>query len=167
MIDITSYLTAMIMLLGLIVGTLISPRISNHIGTQYSRRDLIFKKKLEYFEKIIETIEKNKRTYNQAICRIEEAKNSREIGKITEDMKKNRKNFLILASPLYFDTRKMSEKIVHFVRVEKEIFNRISSLENKDKKEMIVLTEQLRKHIEILSKRGKEILIEMRKELAR
>jgi len=128
---------------------------------------LLFKRKLEYFEKIVDTIEKNKRIYHQAVGKIENSSNSKEIKEIVGELKKNRKNFLIMASPLYFDTQKLSEKIIRFVRVEKEIFNRVSSLENKNKKDIPVLIEQIREIIGILNKRGNEIIFEMKKELSK
>ena len=48
------------MLIGILVGTIISPRIQHKMGVQHGKKEVLFKKKLEYFEKIIETIEKNK-----------------------------------------------------------------------------------------------------------
>ncbi len=167
MADITSSLTAIVGILGILVGTLISPRINQKISGQYNRRDLLFKRKLEYFEKIVDTIEKNKRMYHQAMGKIECSKNNREVQRIVDELKQSRKNFLIMASPLYFDVRILSGKIVRFVRVEKEIFNRISSLGKRDRKEMSLLTESLKGHMGILNRRGDEIILEMKKELAR
>ena len=85
--------------------------------------------------------------------------------KLIEEIKQRRENFLIMSSPLYFDITKISERIVRFVRVEKEIFNRTALLEkSKDKKTSM---EQLKKILEILNKRGNDILIEMRIELTK
>lgn len=165
--DFTPYITAAIMLLGILVGTLISPKIQHRVGREYGKKDLLFKKKLEYFEKIIETIEKNKRMYHQTICRIEEAKNKKEMEKIIEESKKNRKNFLIMASPLYFDTRKFSEKIINFVRIEKNIFNQMDKLKTKNKTEQEKGIERLEEGLRLLNNKGKDILIEMRKELSK
>ena len=167
MLNLTPYLTALVMLLSIIVGTIISPRIQHKMGLQSGRKDVLFRKKLEYFEKIIETIEKNKKTYIQIMHSIKEAKNKKEIKGIIEELRKSRKNFMIMASPLYFNTEKFSEKIVRFVRVEKEIFNRISVLENKEKTDIPVLIEQLKKDFIILTKREEEIIIEMKRELSR
>lgn len=166
MFDITPYLTAVVMLLGIVVGTIISPRISHQIGTEYSRRDLIFKKKLEYFEKIIETIDKNKKMYNDSICRLEHIKNKKEVERVMDDIKRGRKNFSRMASPLYFDTRNLSEKVIHFVRIEKDIFNLTSELrDNLSQQEEII--EKLKEDWKKLYKQGNEILSEMKKEISR
>lgn len=166
MIDLLSNITAIIMLIGILVGALISPRISNRISAEHSRKDLIFRKKLEYFEKILEIIEKNIRLYKQTIKEMEFlSTNNKELKRLVIKLKENRKHFLIMSSPLYFDIKRISEKIIRFVRVEKEIFNRASLLEkSRDKK---IAIEELKKILEMLKRRGNDILIEMRKELAR
>ena len=102
--DFTPYLTAGIMLLGILVGTIISPRIQHKMGIEYSRKGLIFQKKLEYFEDIIKTIEKNKKLYSNLIHKIESEKKLK-VDKIIEELKEGRKKFLVMASPLYFNTR--------------------------------------------------------------
>ncbi len=164
--DFTPYLTAAIMLLGILVGTLISPRINQQVSTEYNKKSLIFQKKLEYFEQIIEAVEKNKKLYYNSICKIEEAKKNSEIDKAVEEIKKNRKRFLKMASPLYFNTQRISEKIIYFVGIEKNIFNRISLIkQNKDKKENIV--ELLKTDLKRLKTSGNEIVSEMKKELLR
>jgi 2-hydroxy-3-keto-5-methylthiopentenyl-1-phosphate phosphatase len=165
MIDLLSNLTAIIMLIGILVGALISPRVSHKIGTEHSRKDLIFRKKLEYFEHLLEAIETNIRLYKQTIKKIEISESDKELRKLVAELKENRKHFLIMSSPLYFDIRKISEKIIRFVRVEKEIFNRASLIEkSKDRK---IALEELKKILILLNKRGNDILLEMRKELAR
>lgn len=163
----TAYLTAMIMVLGIIVGSLISPRIQQKVGKEYNRKDLIFKKKLEYFEGIIETIEKNKRVYHNIILRLESPKTNAQVGKSIEELKKERKKFFVMASQLYFDTKVFSEKIVQFVKIEKEIFNKISRLKKANKKEKNEIIEGLKNDLGNLNKKGFEILYEMKKELAR
>ena len=164
-LDLLSNITAIIMLIGIFVGALISPRVSHRIGTEHSKRELIFRKKLEYFENLLRIIEKNSKLYKQTIKKIEIAKNSKEVNKLVTELKQNREHFLILSSPLYFDIKRISEKIIRFVRVEKEIFSRVSLLENSRNKKASI--EQLKNLLEILKKRGNDILIEMRKELKR
>jgi len=164
--DFTPYLTAGIMLLGILVGTLISPRIQNRIGIEYNRKGLIFQKKLEYFEDIIKTIEKNKKLYSNLIHKIESEKKIN-IDKILEDLKKERKKFSVMASPLYFNTKSISEKIVHFVKIEKDIFNKISQLKETGEDEKDETIEQLKNNLKRLSKKGEEILYEIKKELSR
>ncbi len=165
MFDLTPYLTALVMFVGILVGTLISPRIQQRMGIEHGRKDLLFKKKLEYFEGIVNTIEKNKRIYYKAISRIEFSKSNKEIYKIIEELKKGRENFLILASPIYFNTKNFSEKIVSFVRIEKDIFNKIPELKKIKEKKRIM--DQLKENLKSLNRRGEEIVLEMKKELSR
>ncbi|VVB82362.1 Uncharacterised protein [uncultured archaeon] len=168
--DFTPYLTAAIMLLGILVGTLISPRINHQINTQHSRKDLIFKKRLEYFEKIAETIEQNKRLYHHAIGKINSSKNNKEVMKVIDELKTNRKNFLIKSSPLYFEEKVLgnfSIKIKHFVMIEKQIFHEVSKINEKDKEEREALIESLEEGMKRLNKKGDEIILDMRKELSR
>ena len=167
--DFTPYLTAAIMLLGILVGTLISPRIQHRVGMQHSRKDVIFQRKLKYFESIAETIEKNKKLYSNLIFKIEDSKTKARIEEILEELKKERKKFFVMASPLYFNTKNFSEKIIRFVRIEKNIFNGINRLKEKDvnKKIKEKTIEHLREDIKRLNKRGEEILYEMKKELVK
>jgi len=167
--DFTPYLTAAIMLLGILVGTLISPRISHQISTQYNKRSLIFQKKLEYFEKITETIEQNKKLYNQITGKVEASKNNKEIGKIIDELKKNRQNFLVMSSPLYFHTRELknfSQKITHFVRIEKQFFNELSEMKEKNKWKKDELIERFQEGQKRLNKIGNDIILDMKKGLS-
>jgi hypothetical protein len=164
--DITPYLTAVVMLLGILVGTLITPKINQKVNTEHNRKDLIFKKKLEYFEKIAEVIESNKRMYHQIIGKLECSKNKKDADKIVEELKQERKKFFIKSSPLYFDIRKLSEKIIFFVRIEKNIFQKIEQIkEDRDEKEDII--EQLKEDVKKLNIKGNEVLYEMKRELAK
>ena len=167
MVDFTPYLTAMVMLLSILVGTLISPRIQHRIGIEYNRKDLIFQRKLKYFENVIETIEKNKKMYYNLIPKTEVSKTKSHINKIIEELKKERKKFFIMTSPLYLNPKVFSEKIVHFVRIEKDIFNKISQLKEIDKEEKGQIIEQIKNNLKNLNKKGEEILYEMKKELVR
>ena len=165
--DFTPYLTAGIMLLGILVGTLISPRIQHRVGMEHNRKDLMFQKKLKYFESVVETIEKNKKMYYNLIFKIENSKTKSQMNKILEDLKRERKKFFIMASPLYFNTKIFSEKIIHFVRIEKDIFNDISRLKEAEKEMKEEIIGQLKDNLKRLNKKGEEILYEMKKELAR
>jgi hypothetical protein len=164
-LDLLSNITAIVALIGILVGTLISPRVTHQIGSEQSRKDFVFKKKVEYFEKNLITIEKNIRLYKEIIGKAGIVKGEKELEKLVDSLKHNRESFLIMSSPLYFDTKKISEKIIRFTRVEKEIFSRVSLLnKSKDKKTAVG---QLNNLLEILKKRGSDILFEMKKELAR
>lgn len=155
------------MLLGILVGTLITPRIQQSVGKEYNRKDLIFQRKLKYFEGIIDTIETNKKIYNNIIQKLGGSEKNSQIDKIIEDLRKNRKKFFTGAGSLYFNTKIISEKIVRFVRIEKDIFNRIPQLKEKNKEERTRLIEHFKINLNNLNKRGEEILYEMKRELAR
>jgi xanthosine utilization system XapX-like protein len=161
--DITPYLTAVVMLLGILVGTLITPKINQKVSTEHNRKDLIFKKKLEYFEKIAEVIEENRRMYQQIVGKLTCAKSKKEIKKIIEEVKQTRKKFLIKSSPLYFDTRILSEKIMNFVRIEKNIFYEAEKMNN-SKDEFL---ETLKENVKRLNIKSNEIICEMKRELSR
>ena len=161
-LDIITTLSGMI---GVLVGASIGPIVNHQLNNRYSKKDLIFKRKLDYFEKVLETIEKNTRLYKQQAKKLEASADDKAIKKVVEEMKKERKNFLISSSPLYFDVKNISEKIVRFVQIEKDIFNRISSLDKISEKEKGILVEQLKRMSIILDKRGHDILLEMKKEL--
>ncbi len=165
--DITPYLTVAVMLLGILVGTLISPRIQQSVGKEYNRKDLIFQKKFKYFESVIETIEANKKMYYNIIQKLDPSEKNSQINKVLEDLKKNRKKFFTSTSSLYLNPKIMSDKIVRFVRIEKDIFNRIEQLKGRNKEEKVRLIERLKMDLNNLNKRGDDILLEMKKELTR
>lgn len=70
-----------------------------------------------------------------------------------------------MASPLYFDTRKFSSKIINFVEIEKEIFNKISNIKNNKEKSKII--GGLRKDLERLNNLSSWTIMDMKKELAK
>lgn len=158
-------LTAMVGLVGIILGALMGPLMNHRIGLRYSRRDLIFKRKLEYFEKIVETIEKNKKIYNNSISKIESSKTNSQINLIINELKQNRQNFFVMASPLYFNVKIFSDRIIEFVAIEKDILDKISEIKdnkNKDKK-----IQEIKKDLEALNRKSQEIIIDMKRELAK
>ncbi len=161
--DITPYLTAIMAVIGIAVGTLVSPKINQRINMEHNRKDVIFKKKLEYFEKIAETIEENKRAYQQVVGKIECSKSNKENKIIIAELKQSRKNFLIKSSPLYFDTKILSEKIINFVRIEKDIFQKIENAEIVSEE----VTWQLKEDLKKLNMKANEIICEMKRELSK
>ncbi|HTZ41592.1 MAG TPA: hypothetical protein VMC07_00060 [Candidatus Omnitrophota bacterium] len=163
--DFTPYLSVGVMLLGIFVGALISPRIQHKVGVEYGRKDLIFQRKLKYFENITETIEKNKKIYSNMIQKIENSKTNIPANSVLEALKKERAKFNIMASPLYIDNNIFSEKINEFVAVEKNIFNMIPSIKDYDKAGREKMLKDMKKDLEELKKIGDEILHEMKKEL--
>ena len=158
-------LTAAVGFFGVLVGTLIGPYINHKLNLKNTRKDIIFKRKLEYFEKLSESIEKNIRTYHNSITEAESAKKQK-LKEIYEKLKQERKNFLIMASPLYFNIRNLSEKIVSFVDIEKELFKEFEKLtksNNESQKEKII--SDLKEKLKSLVDFGNRIVYEMRKEL--
>jgi len=145
---------------GILVGAYMNQRLSN----KFARKDLIFKKKLEYFEKISEAIEGNIRVYRNSINEIKNNKKM-ETKNILENMKEKRRHFFVLSSPLYFNTLRLSQKIKEFVRIESEIFWNFSNMvyiNNKNKEEII---KRLENGLEELKIKSLNILLEMRGEL--
>jgi hypothetical protein len=163
----SSLLTTLFGLIGVLVGACIGPIINHRVAKEYDKKEMMFKKKMEYFEKVLITMEDNKRMYNLAIKKIEASQDNKKVSEIIKELKAERKNFSIMSSPLYFDTKVMSERIVRFVRVERGIFERISGLEKVNKKDMPVFIEQLKQNFNLLNKRSNEILSEMKSELKR
>ena len=84
-----SMLAVLVGMLGIFFGTLISPYINHKLTQRYNRKDLFFKKKLEYFEGITECIEKNIKLYRNSINKAEQ--NNQETKEIIENIKKERK----------------------------------------------------------------------------
>ena len=161
-LDITSgSLTAVVGLVGILLGALIGPFTNHRLGATYSRRDLIFKRKLEYFEKVVETMERNKKMYHNALCKIQNSKNKKETENIILELKQNRNNFFIMASPLYFNTRRFSDEIVSFVDIEKNIFENISKIRSNNKETI----EKIKEDLEGLNRKSKEIIFDMKREL--
>lgn len=159
-------LTAVVGLLGVLVGTLIGPYINHKLNLKNTRKDIIFKRKLEYFEKLAESIEKNIRTYRNTIAEAEFSVGKQKLKKIYKKLKQNRKNFLIMASPLYFNIRSLSEKIISFVDIEKRMFRdfeKLTKTSNKQHKEEIILN--LKEKLKNLIDFGNKVVWEMKREL--
>ncbi len=160
-------LTAVVGFIGVLVGTLIGPYINHKLSLKNIRKDIIFKRKLEYFEKMAENIEKNIRTYRNALREAENNCKKQQLRKINEKLKEERKNFLIMASPLYFNINGLSPKIVAFVEVEKEIFSEFEKLPNISSKEQKESLEILRDKLKKLTVLGNETVYQMKKELGK
>ena len=153
-------LTALVGLFGILIGTIISPFINHRLNLKNARKDIIFKRKLEYLEKLAENIEQNIRIYKSAIGEAETKKTFKNFKEIICILKEKRKNYLILASPLYFNIKNLSIKITTFVDIEKNIFDDFTKI-TKDKKIITDLKEKLNK---LINSRD-NIINEMKKEL--
>ncbi len=158
-------LTAVVGMTGVILGTFLGPYLNHRLNLKYNRRDLIFKKKLEYFERVTSSIEENTKLYRKAVGTVIKSKDPK-IDKIIENLKSGRKRFLVMSSPLYFDVKNMSKKITDFVSVENKIFLEFEDLEKGKRNKSIVL-ESLDYKIKRLISIGNDIINEMRKELAK
>ncbi len=168
MVSISSgILTTIAGFIGVLVGTLIGPYINHRLGLRSGRKDIIFKRKLEYFEKMAENIEKNLRNYRNALREAESASKKSQLKSIHEKLKEERKNFLILASPLYFNVNGLSQKIVAFVEVEKEIFKEFEKLPEESKKKQEESLEIIRDKLKKLTMLGNEAVFQMKRELGK
>ena len=114
--------TTLIGMLGVVVGAIISNYVNQRIAAKSSRRDLFFKKKVEYFDRVVGCIENNLKLYQTARKQIERNPRRASVEKVLKHLKKNRVKFEIMTSTLYLDTEKFSAGIKNFVRVERKIF---------------------------------------------
>lgn len=163
----TSVLTIFVGMLGIILGTLIAPFLNHQLNLKYNRRDLMFKKKLEYFESLTSAIEENIRLYTGCLKEAERAKSEKAIEKIIERLKEGRKKFHVLSSPLYFNIKLLTQKIKIFVRFEQNIFYGLQKL-----KQEIKVPEYKKRVIQIikdqitqLEQAGNNAIFEMKKQL--
>jgi hypothetical protein len=163
----SSLTTALIGLLSAVLGTIIGYYFNQHLNLRNLRKDIIFKKKLEYFERLAEVIEINIRMYKNALIAIKTKTSKKEskkkIEEIIEDMKENRKNFKIMASPLYFNVNGLSKMIIDFVNTEKDIFNKFEEFETSAPKTRDL--SYIEEKINILKNHANKMLIEMRDEI--
>lgn len=142
MVDITAAIVTTITgLTGIAIGASISNYVSHKVARMEGKKDTLFKKRLEYFEKITETVIKNIQMYKHSIKQLEKSANKKEINSIIKSLKKDRKKFEVMSSPLYFDTRLLSSQIKHFVNIEKGIFFEF---------EKMVKNENPRTHLSVL-----------------
>ena len=116
-----------------LIGILCGAAVSSYFNLKSARKDLIFKRKLEYFEKLSKDLEENLRLHKNVIMSLSESSKTKEIEAKLIELKQKRKSFLINSSPLYFKTNRMTERITFFVNTEKEIFSLIEILKSKEK----------------------------------
>lgn len=134
MVEISSALTTtLIGMMGIVIGAIISNYFNQKIARQAARKEIMFRKRIEYFERIVESVEKNTKLYESAIK--EFTKNSGKSSKerILKRIKKERLKFDIMTSPLYLDTRPISKMIRNFVNIEKRIFLYFEANTDEDK----------------------------------
>ncbi|MBI2043025.1 hypothetical protein HYT25_01410 [Candidatus Pacearchaeota archaeon] len=160
----TTIVTLIIGFLGIILGTFLSPYLNHRLNAKYERREIFFKKKLEYFEEIAKNLEENIKIYKNIMGGTTEIKNKKEFVKILNELKKRRRKFRIMASPLYFNTNLLAEKVLRFINLEKRIFTGLKKMIESgiaDEK----ITSDLKAVLDELKKTGSEVINEMKKEL--
>jgi hypothetical protein len=162
MVDITTaFTTTLIGMMGVVMGAIVSNYFNTRLTLRNSRRDIIFKKKLEYFEGIIKCIENNTKLYLNSLREAEKKLNPETIQKIIKELKEKRRKFDANTSPLYIDTRILSQKIKTFVNIEKKIFYSFEKIiEPESNKNELV--KSIKDDITILTKKGDELIFEMR-----
>jgi hypothetical protein len=163
-----SVLTAIAAMTGIVLGTFLSPFLNHQLTLKYNRRDFMFKKKLEYFEQVASCLEENIKMYKKFVKEVSSSENEKKDGKILKKIKEGRKKFRIMPSHLYFNVKIISKKIKNFVETEKKIFSSFERLEEtKDEQEIEAIKNNLGESLKNLTLFGNEIIIEMRKELAK
>ena len=127
-------------LIGVIIGAIVNNYFTHKIARQAAKKDIIFKKEIEYFEKIVVTIENNKALYRKSLKKLEASSSKKEFLKILENLKKSRQKFQVMTSSLYLDIRPITFKIKQFVAIEKIIFSYFDKLNNStySKQELII-----------------------------
>ena len=146
-------------MLGVVIGAIISNYFNQRIARQAARKEIMFRKRIEYFEKIVECIEKNTKLYESSIKELAKTAGKSSTGRILQRMKKERKRFDIMTSPLYLDTRPISKMIKHFVNIEKRIFLFFEADAGEDK------IKGLKENYKQLRKIGDKIIFELRTNL--
>jgi hypothetical protein len=162
MVDVSSALTTtMIGMLGVVFGAILSNYVNSRIASKNSRREIIFRKKMDYFESIVQCIEKNTKLYLQSIREFEKNQNAKVAHKIVKKLKSNRGKFDAKTSPIYLDTRLFSKDIKNFVNLEKTIFLAFENLSksNSDKEYII---KSLKTNMNSLTQLGNKIISKMR-----
>lgn len=160
----TTIITLIIGLLGIILGTFLSPFLNHRLNIKYERRGIFFKKKLEYFEEIARNLEENIKMYKNLIGKIAETKKKKKFIKILDELRKRRKKFRIMASPLYFNTNFLAEKVLRFINLEKIIFIDLKKMIEENEVDEKIMN-NLKISLKELKRTGSEVVNEMKKEL--
>ena len=94
MVDLSSALiTTITGIMGVAVGASISNYVNQKIARQSAKKDIILKKKIEYFEKVVAVIGNNTQMYRKFIKKAEKIKSKKEVTSILGELKNNRKKF--------------------------------------------------------------------------
>jgi hypothetical protein len=167
MVDISSALTTTsIGMIGVVFGAILSNYVNSRIAMKNSRREIIFKKKLEYFESVVQSVEKNTKLYLQSIREFEKSPNKKTALKIIKKLKSGRSRFDARTSPIYLDTRIFSQNIKRFVSLEKIIFISFESLVKLDSEKSQIIN-SIKINTKLIIKMGNQIISDMRADLAK
>lgn len=165
MIDLSAALvTTLIGMMGVVIGAIISNYINQKIARQAVKKDIIFKKKIEYFEKIVNVIGSNTQMYKNFIKKAEKSNSKKALQEILHDLKKNRKKFEMMASPLYLDARPISKKIKQFTNIEKIIFINFEKM-NQPNYAKSDIVHAIKINFADLTKVGNNIILGLREDL--
>lgn len=165
MVELTSALTTtLIGMFGVVIGAIISNYVNQKIASRSARYDLIFRKKIEYFDRMVGAIEHNLKLYTLWRRKLEVKCNSAIVVKALKDLKKNRKHFDISTSALYLDVEVFSPAIKSFVAVEKQVFALFDRLKKDDPESVL---DTLRGVLYRLSLVGRDVVSRMRAQLVK
>lgn len=165
MVELTAAITTtLIGMFGVVIGAAISNYVNQRIAAKSARRDLLFKKKVDYFDRTVACIEHNLKLYTTWRRKMETKASREAIEKALKTLKKERAKFDINTSALYLDVSVFSHDIKRFVALEKQIFALFERLQSEDLEHIL---DTLRQTLHLLEQTGTLIIKKMRKELTR
>lgn len=165
MIDLTSAATTtLIGMLGVVIGASISNYVNQRLAAKSARRDLLFKKKVDYFDKVVGVIEYNLKLYTIWIRKLGVNASSPQAKKALKELRELRKKFEIATSALYLDVETFSPDIRLYVAIEKQIFATLARFSQARAEQNM---DSLRKSLHNLNIIGNSIIRKMRLQLAR
>jgi hypothetical protein len=165
MVDLTSAaVTTLIGMLGVVVGAIVSNYVNQRVAARTARKDLFFKKKVEYFDRVVGVIEHNIKLYTLWRKKLEVSYRPSEVKRALSALKKERAKFDVSTSSLYVYVDAFSRDIKRFVALEKQIFVIMERLTSDNYGHGL---DSLRERIHELQRVGRTIIATMRAELLR
>lgn len=165
MVDLSSAVTTtFIGMFGVAIGAIISNYVNQRIAARSARRELFFKKKVDYFDRTVTCIEKNVKLYTLLKKKLESKVTPLLVANALKTLKKERTKFDPLSSALYFDIQMFSRDIKHFVALEKQLFALFGRLTPENQEEIFSSLRHILHHLETT---GQSIIIKMRNSLNR
>lgn len=146
------------------MGAAISNYVNQMIAAKSARRDLLFKKKVEYFDRVVNVIEQNIKLYRTWQRKLETKASKKMIEQAITTFKKKRAHFDIKTSALYVDVEAFSRDIKHFVGYEKHVFALVERLSHEEYESTM---DTLRQVLHGLEQAGKQIITKMHRSLMR